>query len=105
MCNEKQSNKPIDVEAGLALIERLESDWYRSSWKAEACVGRLAKLDDLNSLEKSPVFCRASVICEPVTGRIRADVEAAIRWVHGVDSHLAVTAAYGFGADYDRWWE
>lgn len=88
----------------LRIIESLEKNWERTSFRCEITRGKLTQLDDLGSLVRDPTMVRAVVTVEPFDERARVDLTGVFPWLNGVSSHLATNASYGYGEALYRQW-
>jgi hypothetical protein len=95
----------VPAEEALAIIERLEQNWERVSFRCESLDGTLANIAEPASLVPGPTFVRSTVTVEPLAQRARVDLTGVFRWLHGVNPYLAMKASYGFGETFYRQWE
>lgn len=95
-CSPAPAGTVIEIDKALVTIESKERRAQSLQWNVECREGRVKDPLRPETASWGPVKHRGHVVLENFSGRYRVELDSVMRWVQGVDDHIAEHNSWSF---------
>ena len=90
-CPPAPAGTDIEIDKVLATIESTERRAQSLQWSVEFRAGKVKDPLRPETASWGPVHHRGHVVIEHFSGRYRVELDSVMRWIQGIDDHVAET--------------